>query len=156
MFALNWKILLTRWGPVVGLMALIFYASAQPHYGAPPHTPTVYMSGSMPILVDYSLNTVIKKSAHVIVYGVLAGLLLRALVAHGVPPREATSLAIVLALGYAITDELHQSTVFGRHSSALDIGFDYIGAAAASLGIRRYLIASPSAGPTPPNDYGVR
>jgi VanZ family protein len=126
------------WGPVVGLMLLIFAASAQPKYDAPPGAQTVYMSGSLPVFVDYSLNTIIKKGSHVLVYAALAALILRALAGYGVPVREASLLALVIAMSYALTDELHQAFVYGRHSSVLDIGFDYVGASAASLWARRF------------------
>ena len=148
MFSLNWWTIINRWGPVITLMALLFYASAQPHYDAPPGTTDIYMSGSMPILVDYSLNTLIKKSAHVITYGLLAGLIMRALVAHRIPLREASILALVLALSYAITDEIHQAYVYGRHSSVLDIGFDYIGAATVTLAGRWFY--RPASNKAPP------
>lgn len=138
----NWWTIINRWGPVIALMALLFYASDQPHYAPPPDATDVYMSGSMPILIDYSLNTLVKKSAHVITYGLLAGLIMRALVAHKIQPREAGILALVLALSYAITDEIHQAFVFGRHSSVIDIGFDYIGASAITLIGRWYYTAS--------------
>ncbi len=130
--------LVNTWGPVLGLMALIFFASAQPKHDVPPGTTTVYMSGSLPVFVDYSLNTFIKKGAHVITYAALTGFILRALVSYGVSVREAGLLALIIAMSYALTDELHQAYVAGRHSSVLDIGFDYVGASAASLWGRRW------------------
>lgn len=133
----SWLRLALYWGPVVGLMALIFFASAQPRYDAPPETNTVYMSGALPVFVDYSFNTLIKKSAHVITYAALAALIMRALIGYEVSVREAGMLALVIAMSYALTDELHQAYVIGRHSSVLDIGFDYVGASAASLWGRR-------------------
>jgi VanZ family protein len=133
-----WRRLVMTWVPVVGLMALIFFASAQPKNDVPPGTTTVYMSGSLPVFVDYSLNTLIKKGAHVITYAVLAGLIIRALTSNGVSMREASLLALAIAMSYALTDELHQAYVAGRHSSVLDIGFDYVGASAASLWRRRW------------------
>ncbi|MBN1564261.1 MAG: VanZ family protein [Anaerolineae bacterium] len=147
--AARWRFML-YWGPVIGLMALIFFASAQPKYDAPPGTTTVYMSGSLPVFVDYSLNTLIKKSAHVITYAVFATLIMRALVAYGrqygISVREASLLALVIAMSYALTDELHQAYVIGRHSSVLDIGFDFVGAATASLWARRFYSPSLSHG----------
>jgi VanZ family protein len=139
------------WGPPLALMLAIFIASAQPK-NAPPagSESSVYVSGVMPIFPG-GWDALIKKSAHVITYGGLALLTLRALRLHGVPPREAAYLAIVLAVSYALTDELHQSFVTGRRSSVIDIGFDYIGAVCASLAAR-YIIERRAKTTTPPGN----
>jgi VanZ like family len=132
------------WAPALVVMALIFVASAQPKQIPPSSPGQVYFSGIMPIFAG-GWDALVKKSAHVVAYGVLAVLILRALLAHGLSPREAAPLAIVLTVAYALTDELHQAFVTGRHSSVIDIGFDYAGAAVFCLLARRIL--SPSAHP---------
>ena len=119
------------WGPVLALMVAIFVASAQPKH-APPGSAPLYMSGAIPVFTDRVWDALVKKSAHVVAYAILAALVLRALRAHGMSIREAAYVAMLLALGYALTDELHQASVAGRHASALDIGFDFTGAAVAS------------------------
>lgn len=43
-------------------------------------------------------------------------------------PRKAACLAVVVCLGYAVSDEFHQSFVPGRDVSALDIVADMVGA----------------------------
>ncbi|MCD4685903.1 MAG: VanZ family protein [Anaerolineae bacterium] len=125
------------WGPVLLLMALIFAASAQPKTAAPADADGVYFSGVMPIFIEATWDALVKKSAHVIGYALLAALILRALLREGNAPREAAYMALLLALTYAMTDELHQAFVAGRHASVLDIGFDYVGAVSASLIGRR-------------------
>lgn len=122
-----------RLGPVLVILAIIFISSAQPKLPPPSGTATgVYFSGAMPVF-GAGWETLIKKGAHVLIYGVLALLLLRALVGSGHDPRTASYLAILLSLCYALTDELHQSMVPGRQASIFDLGLDYIGATTASL-----------------------
>jgi hypothetical protein len=128
----QWCNVLRTWGPVILLMALIFVTSAQPKTPPPPGAESVYFSGAMPIF-EGLWEVLVKKSAHVIVYGLLTLLFMRALRRSGIGLREAANTAILLALVYALTDELHQAFVTGRNSSVLDIGFDYIGSTAAAL-----------------------
>ncbi len=132
------------WGPVLGAMLVMFLASAQPKYGQPATTEsvTVYFSGAMPIFPGL-WELLIKKSAHVIAYGMLALLSMRALIAWQRPLREAGYLAIVCAVSYALLDEVHQAFVPGRHMSGLDVGLDFIGAALFALAVRRYYTGRP-------------
>jgi VanZ family protein len=136
---LNLRYTLIAWGPAVILMALMFYFSAQPKTAPPAGADNVYFSGMMPIFTGRGWEVLIKKSSHVVAYGLLSVLIWRGLRAQGFAPREATSWAILLTISFALTDELHQSFVLGRHASIIDIGFDYIGAASAALLSRKYL-----------------
>ena len=68
------------------------------------------------------------------VFGILALLGRRALAATTRVPRSAT-WAAALTILYAITDELHQGTVAGRHASPVDVGFDAVGAVIAILAV---------------------
>lgn len=121
------------WGPFLLLAAIIFVASAQPKLAPPPGTDSpVYMSGVMPIFPDV-WDLVVKKSSHVLGYGLLALLALYGLTRSGRPPRRAMLLAVLLAVGYGLTDELHQSFVTGRHASPVDVGIDAFGAIVAVL-----------------------
>jgi VanZ family protein len=139
------RIRLFAWAPALVVMALIFVASAQPKHVPPPGPSQMYFSGMMPIFAG-GWDVLLKKSAHAVAYGALAVLILRALLAeHGLSLREATSLAILLTVAYALTDELHQAFVTGRHSSVVDIGLDYTGATVFCLFARR--IIWPSAPP---------
>jgi VanZ family protein len=133
---------LVAWAPVLIVMALIFVASAQPKHAPPPDQGRVYFSGMIPIFAG-GWDILIKKSAHMVAYGALAVLILRALLAHGLSPREATVVAILFTVTFALTDELHQTFVMGRDSSVLDIGFDYVGATAFCL-IARHVIRPPA------------
>jgi VanZ family protein len=101
---------LKRWWPSIVMMALIFAFSARP-------------SDDLP---DFGLwDTLVKKSGHVLGYGLLALSYWRALFFR----RERGWLAWLLTVLYALSDEFHQSFVAGRHASLLDVFlFDNLGA----------------------------
>lgn len=120
------------WGPVLIVMIILFIASAQPKYEIPGREDEVYFSGAVPIFPG-GWDFLIKKGSHVLVYGLLAGLTLRALHLSGQPLPQAAVLAVVIAVCYAITDEYHQSFIAGRSASIMDIGFDLLGAMLACL-----------------------
>jgi VanZ family protein len=102
------------WLPVLAWMALIFVLSSQP---TPPRAP------------DELLDVLLKKAAHFVEYVVLALLLVRALVGTHEPIGWRTkTLALVVAVAYAVSDEVHQRFVPGRGPSAWDVGIDSLGA----------------------------
>ena len=92
-----------RWGPVVAWAAMIFVLSSIPNLGTG--------------LGGWDL--VFRKLAHATEYAVLGFLLLRAL------GREWWALA--LGITYAVTDEIHQHFVSGRHGAPVDVLIDTIG-----------------------------
>lgn len=117
---------------VAGWMGLIFYLSHQ-------SSPLGQHSGGMRSYLG-----------HVVVYGVLAVLLYRAL-RSGTPADDRERLALVLTAAFAVTvlygvtDELHQAFVRNRTASEADLAVDAIGAlvglaAALALdtGLERY------------------
>jgi len=72
------------------------------------------------------LETFVRKGAHMTEYAVLF-LLYRASLCHsGV--RRAGVKALLMTIGYAVTDEFHQSFVPGRGPAALDVAIDGCGA----------------------------
>jgi VanZ family protein len=97
---------LALWLPVLAWAAVIFGISAIP-------SPSTGLG---------EWDTVLRKGAHMVEYAVLAVLLWRAL-------RDRLA-ALLIAVAYAGTDELHQAFVRGRHASPVDVAFDGIGAAA--------------------------
>jgi VanZ family protein len=129
------RISIWSWGPVVAAMLIMFIASAQPKYALPLDSEPVrvYFSGIMPVFPGL-WEVLVKKSAHVIAYGILALLLMRGvlewrlLLKRPIATGYAASLAVAGTVGYALIDEFHQSFVPGRHASGLDIGLDFIGA----------------------------
>ena len=64
-------------------------------------------------------DTLLRKLAHFAEYAILGALLLRALRREGV--------AVAAGVAYAVTDELHQHFVPGRHGSPLDVALDAVG-----------------------------
>jgi VanZ family protein len=105
----------SRFGPPLALMGLIFFLSAQPDLG----------SG----LGDWDL--LLRKLAHMAEFGLLFLLWRRAL------PGTAAWVAAAIAVGYAITDELHQTTVEGRKGAPLDVLIDAAGVGVAWLTLDR-------------------
>jgi VanZ family protein len=94
---------ISAWLPVVAWAALIFAFSSIPHLGTGLGT----------------WDTILRKGAHVTEYAIFGLLLLRA-VGRAAP-------AFLLGVGYAITDEVHQHFVSGRHASPIDVAIDSAG-----------------------------
>jgi len=85
-----------------------------------------------------ALHALIRKSAHVTEYAVLAALWFVALTRErGLSRRRAAWLAFLVAVGWACLDELHQATDLSRTASAMDVAIDATGALVAST-IGRY------------------
>jgi VanZ family protein len=101
--------LLTVWLPVLVWAAVIFTFSSIPSLSSGLGT----------------WDTILRKGAHVTEYAVLGGLLYRAL---GREP-----LALAAGIAYAVTDELHQHFVRGRHASPVDVAIDAVGVALGML-----------------------
>ncbi len=99
------------WAPVLLWAALIFAFSSVPHLGTGLGT----------------WDLVLRKLAHVTIFGVLWLTLARA--ARWRRP----VLAAVIAVLYAISDEVHQSFVEGRHGSPVDVVIDTVGIGLAAL-----------------------
>jgi len=100
---------LSQWGPVVVWASVIFALSSVPHLGTDLGT----------------WDTVLRKCAHASEYAILALLLSRAI------GRELP--AFLIGFAYAITDELHQAFVSGRHASPFDVSMDAAGLALGLL-----------------------
>jgi len=105
---------LRLWAPVVLWAAVIFSVSAVPDLGTGLGT----------------WDLVLRKLAHACEFAVLGALLLRAL-------RDERA-AFAAGVAYAISDEVHQLFVPGRHGSPLDVAIDSAGVAVGILLWRRY------------------
>jgi VanZ family protein len=90
------------------------------------------------------LDTVLKKTAHMLEYGGLLVLLWRAFswrVLSGSRPDSRTRLlvslvsAFVVTVLYAASDEFHQTFVAGRNGRLSDVAIDSVGAALAAFGV---------------------
>ena len=93
----------TLWLPVVAWAALIFTLSSLPNLST----------------AEGVLGDVLSSGAHAVEYAIFGVLLLRAL--------DARVVAFAAGIGYAITDEIHQSFVPGRQASVIDLAVDAIG-----------------------------
>jgi VanZ family protein len=100
----------SRQWPVFFWMGLIFLLSAQPDF---PRTSTGW------------LDQFLSVGAHMLLFGVLAVLLARALGTR----HRALAIAFALTMVYALSDEFHQGYVPGRHPDALDLLWDALGGA---------------------------
>jgi VanZ family protein len=100
---------LNLWLPVVLWATLIFTLSAVPGLGTGLGT----------------WDLVLRKLAHAAEYAVLGALLVRAV--------QRGPLAILIGSAYAVTDEVHQAFVSGRHASPLDWLIDTAGVVAGVL-----------------------
>lgn len=105
--------LLSVWLPVVLWAGVIFGLSSIPSLGTDLGT----------------WDLVLRKLAHVAEYVVLGFLLLRAI------GREAP--AALAGVAYAVTDEIHQHFVRGRHSAVYDVAIDAVGVLIGVYVVRR-------------------
>ena len=101
------------WAPVVLWAAVIFAFSSIPGLGTGLGT----------------WDLVLRRLAHTTEYAVLGALLLRAL---GRP-----AVAVALGALYAVSDEVHQSFVRGRHGAWYDVAVDTVGVTIGVLLWRR-------------------
>jgi len=108
------------WLPPLALMGLIFALSAMP-------------SDDVDRGLAYFLA---RKAAHFTEYALLTALWWRALRTL-CSERTAVLLAVVIAVAYAATDEIHQRSVDGRHGTPVDVLIDTAGAVAAATVIVR-------------------
>ncbi len=107
---------LGRWLPPLVWMGLIFVLSAQPDL---PRAPGPW------------LDTLLKKTAHALVYGVLTWLYQRALRSTARASATIRAWSICLAVIYALSDEYHQAFVPGRDGNLFDVAVDGVGACGA-------------------------
>ena len=108
----------SRFAPPILLMAVIFALSAQPDLNSGLGT----------------WDLILRKCAHMTEFGLLWFLWWRAL-GYG-----SRAVPAAIAIGYAITDEIHQSFVDGRHAAVLDVLIDSAGmliAIAAAHALRK-------------------
>lgn len=109
------------WGPVLILCAVIFWLSS---------TPNLRVS-------DGPSDYVLRKTAHMVVYGVLFMAIYRALIkrAFSYWNIKLVIVAGLLAVTYAISDEAHQHFVETRLGLWSDVVFDAAGVCIALTGL---------------------
>jgi len=112
---------LSLWAPVLLWAAVIFALSAVPS-----------LSTELGVW-----DTILRKGAHLSEYAILALLLFRAL-GREVP-------AFMIGFAYAVSDEIHQEFVRGRHASPFDVAVDAAGLALGLLLLQATRLRPPSA-----------
>lgn len=75
------------------------------------------------------LSLIIRKTAHYTVYLILGILVYRAIDTYAIERSQKVYLAMLLCIGYAISDEIHQIFVPGRAGTLLDVLIDSMGSA---------------------------
>ena len=117
---------ISRWGPAWIWMMVIYLVSAQPQNGG--------------IVPDFGqLDFLLKKTAHLVEYAILAVFLHRGMLEQLRYPEKSSKLrhtwpwAIVLSILYAVTDEYHQTLVSGREGKVQDVFIDSLGATVGAL-----------------------
>lgn len=113
-------VVFSLWAPVLVWAALIFSFSSIPDLR----------------ITQAWYDIILRKMAHLFVFGALARLIARALTESTFWSwKKIFYASLALTFLYAITDEVHQSYVPGRHGALLDIGIDTLGACLA-LGVK--------------------
>lgn len=110
-----------NWLLVFLWMGVIFFFSHQPD-----------LKSSLPESWDF----IFRKIAHITEYAILTWLLFRALV----PNKIALLAVLIIALLYAISDEYHQTFVFGRQGCLRDVLIDSLGIFLAVWWIKKKVI----------------
>ena len=123
------KRLLRFWLPPALWVAAIFIFSSYP---------------TAPVSTIYWREFVIKKSAHIIEFGILTILLYRGFRNYNVGKGNAAIFSIFISLIYGVFDEFHQSFTPGREPRVRDVVFDTIGALLAIYSLWNLLPKAPA------------
>lgn len=121
-FSTHLSLYLSAYLPVLLWAGLIFFFSSQQ---------------ALPGPEDVMLNFLFKKMAHIFVYAGLYFWIFRAFALTLQPANRHKAVIfyapLFLTVLYAISDEIHQSFVFGRSATLRDIGYDFLGASLVML-----------------------
>jgi VanZ family protein len=124
---------LKYWLPVLLWLAFIFWMSTEmfsaqhTYFVIEPILRWFYPSISHKSIL--LIHTAIRKSAHVTEYFISGVLLFRAFRAGSTEPRSLrwALLSVLVVIVIAASDEFHQSLVFARTPSIIDVGIDTLG-----------------------------
>ena len=112
---------LSRWGPALVVMCVIFTASATPGDELP--------NGGI-------FDLPLKKGGHLLGYALLGAAYLRGLAWRRSPRGKDAARAVVLAALFACTDEVHQRFTPGRTPAVTDVMIDTVGATVSASLLR--------------------
>ena len=122
------KKIVKYWGPPVLWAGVIFLFSALSQV----KTTQIYWQ-----------DFILKKSAHMVEYGILAILLYRSFINTNNSKVRSLVYSFIMTIIYAATDEIHQTYTPGREPRVRDVLFDTLGASLALYWIKEIL---PKAG----------
>ncbi|HYA95242.1 MAG TPA: VanZ family protein [Terriglobales bacterium] len=131
--------ILLYWLPAVAWMAMVLAASTDTfsarNTGQILHAVLVWIFGQVDAATFGLLHFLVRKSAHFTEYAILSALWFRASRVH---PASLWRLrwaliGLIISLSVAIIDEIHQSFVPSRTSSARDVLLDFCGALFAQI-----------------------
>jgi len=108
------KRLIPYWLPIWAWMFFIFYLSSLSEFS------TGFVGG---------FDVFLKKSWHVFAFFVLTALVYRAFRTYKFSKSDSYILGILFSFIYAISDEIHQLFVLGRHGRVTDVLIDLTGTA---------------------------
>jgi len=114
---IHWRILLVVWMAGIYLVSSALFASR--------------FSADATEEIFGLVNYVIRKLAHMAEFGVLVFLWFRSIQARGDQFNTRMVVSVLLAIGYAVTDEIHQSYVPARLGIWTDVLWDSAGALTA-------------------------
>lgn len=116
------------WLPVLTWSVVIFLFSNRSSI----HTTDFYLG-----------DFILKKSAHLLEYGMFSTLIYRALINSGVDKKKAMWVAVLVCFMYGASDEYHQSFIAGRTPTVRDVLIDTSGALIFVYGIIRNIKKMP-------------
>lgn len=102
----------------------------------------IFLLSHQQMLPSLSLSTIdflFKKAAHIFVYGVLYLLIIEGFSKLNFKFHKIWLTALIICLLYAMSDELHQSTVSGRTATLRDVGYDMLGVSLLVLKKFKYI-----------------
>lgn len=137
------------WGPLLAVSAVIFGLSSQPGFGRPDQIRTLLLAvfGDGNWLAEYqgaiaALDAMSSWLAHLVEYAILALAAWRAVRRQWPAYSHAYLFAFVYAAVFAVSDEVHQHFVPGRHADVRDVLVDLAGAALALTAAKAYQMAT--------------
>jgi VanZ family protein len=122
-----------RWALAFLWMAVIFFLSGQDgsesaNLSTSLFKPLIELLSFTGIPME-TFSLVIRKSAHFFSYLILGILVFRALDTYQIELSHKVYLSMLLCIGYAISDEIHQIFIPGRAGSLIDVFIDSMGSA---------------------------
>ena len=127
------------WSSVIGWMGMIFFLSQQvaPVSNQTSRTVAAKLVETLPQTKHESqqakqkivgkINHYVRKTAHALIYFVLAILVMLALRIAYVPWKQRGLWAVFICVLFAVTDEIHQTFIDGRACQLRDVGIDMTG-----------------------------